>query len=281
MPPLETTKTGREMVHARSSAGPAASRDVPPARWQLHLVLASGALCCVLGALLGFADERALGYDAARPATTVVCGALAMAVAAIALLRGRGCGLTLDPRACHVTTPRGGLWVPWAAVAEVRIEHRWYGSFVVLELGEGQEPVRLSCAGMRREPHRLRNLIERWRSDAGEEPYQRMPAPLWEARRSVRRLVLATLLVPAIGIALSPIQPAGVFSLPWLIAPLAIALPPALRVACLGDGHEYHERLGRDVRDRAVTARAWLASTALLAVWTPLMFAASSAWLAA
>jgi hypothetical protein len=281
MPPLETTKAGREMVHARSSVRPAAARDVPPARWQLHLVLASGALCCVLGALLGFADERALGYDAERPATTVVCGALAMAVAAIALLRGRGGGLTLGPRACRVTTPRGGLWVPWAAVAEVRVEHRWYGSFVVLELGEGQEPVRLSCAGMRREPHRLRNLIEGWRSAAREEPYQRMPAPLWEARRSLRRLLLATLLVPAIAIALSPIEPAGVFSLPWLVAPLAIALPPALSAACLGDGHEYDERLGRDVRDRGVNARAWLTFTALLAVWTPLLFATSYAWLAA
>jgi hypothetical protein len=281
MPPLETTEAGREMVHARSSVRPAAPREVPPARWQLHLVLASGALCCVLGALLGFADERALGYDAERPATTVVCGALATAFAAIALLRGRGSGLTLDARACHVTTARSALWVPWAAVAEVRVEHRWYGSFVVLELGEGQEPVRLSCAGMRREPHRLRNLIEGWRSVAREEPYQRMPAPLWEARRSLRRLALATLLVPAIGIALSPIEPPGVFSLPWLIAPLAIALPPALRAACLGDGHEYDERRGQDVRDRAVTARAWLAFTVLLAVWTPLVFAASYAWRAA
>jgi|tagenome__1003787_1003787.scaffolds.fasta_scaffold20774983_2 hypothetical protein len=187
MPPLETTKARREMVLARPVVRPAAPRDLQPARWQLHLVLAFGALCCVLGALLGFADERALGYDTERPATTVVCGALAMAVAAIALLRGRGCGLTLDARACHVTTPRGERWLPWAAVAEVRVEHRWYGSFAVLVLGDKAEPVRLSCARMRREPHRLRNLIEGWRSAAREEPYQRMPAPLWEARRSLRR----------------------------------------------------------------------------------------------
>jgi hypothetical protein len=257
------------------------SRDVPPARWQLHAVLACGALWCLLGALLVFADERALGYDANRPATPLVCGALALLVSAIALWRGSGRGLTLDARACRVTTARGGLWVPWAAVAEVRVEHRWLGSSVVLELGDGVEPVRLSCAQLRREPHRLRNLVEGWRSAVREEPYQRMPAPLWEARRSLRRLVLATLLVLAIGIALSPIQPLGVFGLPWLVGPLALGLPPALRAVCLGDGHEYDERLGRDVRDADVRVRAWAVFAALLAAWVPLLFAASYALLAA
>jgi hypothetical protein len=281
MPPLETTKSRREMIRFRSSVRPAASRVVSPARWQLHVVLACGALCVVLGAILVFADERALGYAAERPATPLVFGAIAMLGAAIALLRGRGCGLTLDARACHVTTARGGLWVPWAAVAEVRVEHRWLGSSVVLELGDEVEPVRLSCAQLRREPHRLRNLIEGWHCAVTDEPYERMPAPLWEARRTVRRLGLATLLVVAIGVALAPIKPLGVFPLPWLIAPLALGLPPALRAVCLGDGCEYDDTLGTDVRDGEVRVRAWMAFAALLAAWVPLVFASSYAALAA
>jgi hypothetical protein len=281
MPPLETTKARREMVRVRPCVRPAASRDVSPARWQLHVVLACGALCVVLGAILVFADERALGYAAERPATPLVFGAIAMLGAAIALLRGRGRGLTLDARACHVTTARGGLWVPWAAVAEVRVEHRWLGSSVVLELGDEVEPVRLSCAQLRREPHRLRNLIEGWRCGVREEPYQRMPAPLWEARRSLRRLVFATLLVVAIGIALAPIKPLGVFPLPWLVAPLALGLPPALRAVCLGDGSEYDDTLGRGVCDGDVRVRAWIAFAGLLAVWVPLILASSYALLAA
>jgi hypothetical protein len=269
------------MVRVRPRVRPAASRDVAPARWQLHVVLGCGALWVVLGAILVLADEHALGYAAERPATTLVCGAIAMFGAAVVLLWGRGRGLTLDARACHVITARGGLWVPWAAVAEVRVEHRWLGSSVVLELGDGMEPVRLSCAQLRREPHRLRNLIEGWRSGVREEPYQRMPAPLWEARRSLRRLVLATLSAALIGAALAPIEPVGVFSLPWLVLPLALGLPPALRAVCLGDGYEYDDTLSRGVRDRDVAVRAWAVFGALLVAWVPLSFLSAHALLVA
>jgi hypothetical protein len=281
MPPIETTKARRAMVRVRPSGRPAATRDVSPARWQLHVVLGCGALWVVLGAILVLADKRALGYAAERPATPLVFGAIAMLGAAIVLLRGRGRGLTLDARACHVTTARGGLWVPWAAVVEVRVEHRWLGSSVVLELGDGMEPVRLSCAQLRREPHRLRNLIEGWRCGVREESYQRMPAPLWEARRSLRRLVLATLGVVAIGAALAPVEPVGVFSLPWLVLPLALGLPPALRTVCLGDGYEYDDALGREVRDRDARLRAWGLFVALLAAWVPLIFVSAHALLEA
>jgi hypothetical protein len=267
-------------MRARPADRPGVSREVPASRWQLHVVLGSGAVWCLLGALLVFADEPGLGYDADRPAIPLVCGAIAVLIAAIGLWRGKGRGLTLDARACRVTTARGGLWVPWAAVAAVRVEHRWHGSSVVLDVGDGVEPVRLSCTQLRREPHRLRNLVEGWRSAVREEPYQRMSAPLWEARRSLRLLACATLLVVAIGIALAPIQPLGVFSLPWLIGPLALGLPPALRTACLGDGREYDDRLGRDVRDADSSARAWAALAGLLAVWVPLLFASSYAALA-
>jgi hypothetical protein len=93
-----------------------------------------------------------------------------MVAAAVSLRQGRRTGMTLDGRACQIATADGKVWIPWAVVAGVRVEHAWTGSHVVLEFDEGVPAVRLSCAQLRREPHRLR-----------------MDAPLWEARRSLRR----------------------------------------------------------------------------------------------
>ena len=103
-----------------------------------------------------------------------------------------------------------------------------------------------------------------------EDAYRRTEAPLWEARRSLRRLVLATAMVIAIAVALAPLGgPVGLYPLPWLVWPLAIALPPGLRAICLGDGHEYDETLRRDVRVPGAVGHAWAMFAALLAVWVP------------
>jgi len=81
------------------------------------------------------------------------------------------CGvLTLDGRACQIAVADGRVWIPWAEMAGTRVEHAWGGSHVVLEV----------------------------------DTYERTDAPLWEARRTLRRMLGATALVIAIAVALAP-----------------------------------------------------------------------------
>jgi len=244
---------------------PITPREVRPARWQLSGLLICGVLFSALGANL-----LALGMDANRSAASVACGLLMMVAAAVGLRQGRRTVLTLDGRACQIATAHGRVWIPWAEMAGTRVEHAWGGSHVVLEI-DGVPAVRLSCAQLRREPHRLRNLMEGRRCAAVHDAYTRTDAPLWEARRTLRRMLGATALVIAIAVALAPVgRLAGLCALPWLVWPLAIALPPGARAICLGDGREYDETLRRDVRCPDAPVRAWATFAALLAIWIPL-----------
>jgi hypothetical protein len=260
---IQTTATTGLGARRRPTVTP---REVRPARWQLSGLLICGALLCALGAIL-----LALGKDANRSAAPVACGLLMMVAAAVTLRQGRRTGMTLDGRACQIATADGKVWIPWAVMAGVRVEHAWTGSHIVLEFDEGVPAVRLSSAQLRREPHRLRNLVEGYRCAAVGDAYTRTEAPLSEARRSLRRLVLATAMVIAIAVALAPLgEPVGLYPLPWLVWPLAIALPPGLRAICLGDGHEYDLTLRRDARVPRAHGRAWAMFAGLLAVWLPL-----------
>jgi hypothetical protein len=247
---------------------PITPREVRPARWQLSGLLICGVLFSALGAIL-----LALGMDANRSAAPVACGLLMMVAAAVGLRQGRRTALTLDGRACQIATADGEVWIPWAEMAGARVEHTWRGSHAVLEV-DGVPAVRLSAAQLRREPHRLRNLMEGQRCAAVHDAYERTDAPLWEARRTLRRMLGATALVIAIAVALAPLGPwAGLCALPWLVWPLAIALPPGLRAICLGDGHEFDETLRRDVPCRDAAVRAWAMFAGLLAFWIPLTLA--------
>jgi hypothetical protein len=140
-------------------------REVRPARWQLSGLLICGVLFSALGANL-----LALGMDANRSAASVACGLLMMVAAAVGLRQGRRTALTLDGRACQIATADGRVWIPWAEMAGTRVEHAWGGSHVVLEV----------------------------------DTYERTDAPLWEARRTLRRMLGATALVIAIAVALAP-----------------------------------------------------------------------------
>jgi len=103
-------------------------REVRPAHWQLSGLLICGVLFSALGAIL-----LALGMDANRSAAA-----------------------------------QGQVWIPWAVMAGVRVEHAWRGSHVVL----GFDDVRTD-------------------------------APLREARRTLRRMVSAAAMVIASAVALA------------------------------------------------------------------------------